>query len=88
LAHLRGARRIIECNGVEIYSEATDSVPRSLAEYVRGMDAIRAVSQQEECMFGNDEWDSLGKPEKVCSFNSADDSQLISSLASTARSRM
>jgi hypothetical protein len=65
LAHLRGACRIIECNGVETYREATDSAPRVFAEYVRGMDAIRAVSQQDECMFGNDEWDSLANPEKV-----------------------
>jgi hypothetical protein len=66
-AHLRGACRIIECNGPEKYIYM-DSPTRSLAEYVRGMDVIRAVSVQDETIFGKEEWDCLMSLEtnKVC----------------------
>lgn len=36
-----------------------DSPTRDLAEYVRGMDVIRAVSTQDETIFGREEWDCL-----------------------------
>ena len=36
-----------------------DSPTRDLAEYVRGMDVIRAVNLQEETIFGRKEWDCL-----------------------------
>jgi len=57
-AHLRGACRIIECNGPEKYVYM-DCPTRGLAEYVRGMDVIRAVSIQDETIFGREEWDCL-----------------------------
>jgi hypothetical protein len=50
----------MECNGPEAYIEDADTPSRVFGEYVRGMDSIRAVGQQNETMFGNDEWNSLG----------------------------
>jgi hypothetical protein len=36
---------------------------RDLVEYVRGVDVIKAVSLQEETIFGREEWDCLrGQP--------------------------
>ena len=32
---------------------------RDLVEYVRGVDVIKAVSLQEETIFGREEWDCL-----------------------------
>ena len=60
-AHIRGACKIIECNGAKHYtSDISAEAPIvSLVEYVRGIDVVRAVSLQEETMFGAEEWDCL-----------------------------
>lgn len=53
----------MQCNEPEAYVEDADTPSRVFAEYVRGMDSVRAVSQQDETIFGNDEWDALGTSE-------------------------
>jgi len=69
LAHLKGACKIIECNGPETYRERNNGA-LGLVEYVRGMDVIRAATQEDETMFGDEEWDWLSnKPDQVlCQF--------------------
>jgi hypothetical protein len=57
-AHVQGATRLIQCNGPDYY-RAFSSPSRILAKYVRGFDIIRAMSNQEETIFGNPEWDHL-----------------------------
>lgn len=57
---MRGATRIIQCNGSDYY-KSPDSPARVLAKYVRGFDIIRAMSNQEETMFGEKDWDHLGE---------------------------
>ena len=57
---MRGATRIIQCNGADYYKLA-DSPSRVLAKYVRGFDIIRAMSNQEDTIFGTPEWDHLGE---------------------------
>lgn len=60
-AHIRGACKIIECNGAEHYTSDTSAEAPilDLVEYVRGIDVVRAVSLQEGTMFGAEEWDCL-----------------------------
>jgi hypothetical protein len=71
----------MECNGPEKYSRA-DSLNRLLAENIRGMDVIRAISLGEETIFGRDEWDCLGTPgsDKVFLFVKITNKQPINSI--------
>ena len=55
---MQGATRLIQCNGPERYKQV-NSPSRVLAKYVRGFDIIRAMSNGEETIFGNEEWDDL-----------------------------
>lgn len=57
-AHVQGATKLIQCNGPEHYKQF-NSPSRVLAKYVRGFDIIRAMSNGEETVFGNEEWDDL-----------------------------
>jgi hypothetical protein len=58
-AHISGACKILEINGPDEY-RALESPGRALAEYVRGLDASRAMIQQTETMFGYDKWKWMG----------------------------
>ena len=57
---MRGATRIIQCNGSDYY-KSPDSPARVLAKYVRGFDIIRAMSNQEDTVFGEKDWDHLAE---------------------------
>jgi len=59
-AHVQGATKLIQCKGSDYY-RAVNSPARVLAKYVRGFDIIRAMSNQEETIFGNPEWDHLSQ---------------------------
>ena len=59
-AHVRGATKLIECNGTDYY-KPFNSPARVLAKYVRGFDILRAMSNQEHTIFGEPEWEHLGE---------------------------
>jgi hypothetical protein len=59
-SHVQGATRLLQCKGSEYY-KSPDSPSRVLAKYVRGFDIIRAMTSQEETVFGGSEWDHLAE---------------------------
>lgn len=66
-AHVQGATKVIQCKGPDYY-KSLNSPARVLAKYVRGFDIIRAMSNQEETIFGDPVWDHLheGVLVRVC----------------------
>lgn len=54
--HLIGACKIVECIGPEEFILNPGNPSKGFAQYVRGMDVIRAISQESETIFGYPEW--------------------------------